>query len=191
MNLIYRNWAKAGLLFAIVIIAYIYFYRKQNIALLDKYILLNLAFLMIHQFEEYVYPGTFKDYFNNNLYNPFGFFRNKLTDKGILWVNVVLGWGINILVLVFFSENTVLVTAAIAVIFINGVMHFAPAYKTRYYNPGLVTGAVLFVSFGLYSFNKFYTLGLINLYTSILAGVIAILCSLLIPLTIYLCRAKR
>ncbi|HAX49419.1 MAG TPA: HXXEE domain-containing protein [Ignavibacteria bacterium] len=191
MNLIYRNWAKAGLLFAIVIIAYIYFYRKQNIALLDKYILLNLAFLMLHQFEEYVYPGTFKDYFNNNLYNPFGFFRNKLTDKGILWVNVVLGWGINILVLVFFNENTVMVTAAIAVIFINGVMHFALAYKTRYYNPGLVTGAVLFVSFGLYSFNKFYTLGLINLYTSILAGVIAILCSLLIPLTIYLCRAKR
>ncbi len=191
MNLVYKHWAKAGLLFALSIIAYIYLVRKQNIALLDKYILLNLAFLMLHQFEEYVYPGTFKDYFNLNLYNPFGFFRNKLTDKGIIYVNVVLGWGINIIVFLFISTNPVLVTAAIGIIFINGIMHFGMAYKTRYYNPGLVTGAVLFVSFGLYSFNKFYTLGLINLYTSILAGVIAILCSLMIPVTIYLCREKK
>ena len=145
MNLIYRNWAKAGLLFSLFIVAYVYLIHKDSIVLLDKYILLNLAFLMMHQFEEYVYPGTFKEYFNTRLYNPFGFFRNKLTDKGILWVNVIFGWGVNIFVLLLFSTNPVAVMAVIGILFINGIMHFFVTFKTRYYNPGVVTGAILFI----------------------------------------------
>ncbi len=191
VNLIYRNWAKAGLLFSLVILAYIYLIQKHEISLLDKYILLNLAFLMLHQFEEYVYPGTFKEYFNTRLYNPFGFFRNKLTDKGILWVNVVLGWGMNILVFIFLKDNPVAVMSAIAIIFINGIMHFTVTFKTRYYNPGVVTGAVFFLPLGIYSFNKLYTTNLIKITDIPFILGFALLGSLMIPITIYLCREKR
>lgn len=191
INLIYRNWAKAGLLFSLLILAYIYLIHKNRIPLLEKYILLNLSFLMLHQFEEYVYPGTFKEYFNTRIYNPFGFFRNKLTDKGVFWVNVIFGWGLNIAVYLFLRENIIAVMTAITIIFINGIMHFFVAFKTRYYNPGVVTAAIFFVPLGIYSFNKFYTAGMIKSVDILLIIVYALLGSLMIPITIYGCREKR
>ncbi|HMQ80048.1 MAG TPA: HXXEE domain-containing protein [Ignavibacteria bacterium] len=191
INLIYRNWAKAGLLFSLFILAYIYLINKHSMPLLEKYVLLNLAFLMIHQFEEYVYPGTFKEYFNTRIYNPFGFFRNKLTDKGIFWVNVILGWGLNIAVLLFFRDNPQAVMTAIGIIFINGIMHFFTAFKTRGYNPGVVTAAIFFIPLGLYSFNKFYSAGMIKTVDILLIIVYSLLGSLMIPITIYGCREKR
>lgn len=190
-DLIYKNWAKAGLLISLAILAYIYLIQKQTVALLDKYILLNLAFLMLHQFEEYVYPGTFKDYFNNRLYNPFGFFRNKLTDKAILWVNVIFGWGMNILVLVFLNTNPVAVMAVIGIVFINGIVHFFVTFKTRDYNPGVVTGAILFIPLGIYSYTKLSTVGLVKQIDIPFILLYAFLGSLMIPITIYGCREKR
>lgn len=191
MNLIYRNWAKAGLLFSLFIVAYVYLIHKDSIVLLDKYILLNLAFLMMHQFEEYVYPGTFKEYFNTRLYNPFGFFRNKLTDKGILWVNVIFGWGVNIFVLLLFSTNPVAVMAVIGILFINGIMHFFVTFKTRYYNPGVVTGAILFIPLGIYTYSKLSSESLIKQTDIPFILLYALLGSLMIPITIYACREKR
>ncbi|NOS84747.1 MAG: HXXEE domain-containing protein [Ignavibacteria bacterium] len=191
VNLIYRNWAKAGFLFSLLILAYVYLFQKSSIALLDKYILLNLSFLMLHQFEEYVYPGTFKDYFNTGLYNPLGFFRNKLTDKGIFWVNVIFGWGMNIFVFIFLSTNPLAVMTIIGILFLNGIMHFIVTFKTRYYNPGVVTGAIFFIPLGIYSFNKFYTEGLIKQIDIPFILLYVFLGSFMIPITIYACREKR
>ncbi len=191
MNLIYRNWAKAGLFFSLFILAYVFLIQKNNIVLLDKYILLNLAFLMLHQFEEYVYPGTFQDYFNTRIYNPFGFFRNKLTDKGVLWVNVIFGWGMNIFVYVFLNTNPVAVMTVIAITFINGIIHFFVTFKTRYYNPGVVTGAILFIPLGIYSYNKLFSEGLLRQIDITFILLYAALGSLMIPITIYACREKR
>lgn len=188
MNLIYQNWAKAGLIIALSIISYVYLIRKQNIALADKYILLNLAFLMLHQFEEYVYPGGFKNYFNNRIYNPFGFFKNKLTDKGIFWVNVILGWGLNIAVFIIFNGNITAMLIVITVLFINGIMHFFMAFKTRDYNPGLVTGAIFFIPLAMYIYSKLYSTGLINVTDILLIFVYAVLLNLMIPITIYVTR---
>jgi len=191
MNLIYRNWAKAGLLFAIVIIAYIYFYRKQNIALLDKYILLNLAFLMLHQFEEYVYPGGFKNYFNNRIYNPFGFFKNKISDKAVIWVNVVFGWGVYGIVAIFFHDNHTLVMIFVAVLLINGLLHFGVSFSVRDYNPGVVTGAILFLPLAIYSGIKLKESGVMTTPELVMVLPYAAGFSLLIPITIYVCRDKK
>lgn len=188
MKNIYKYWVYAGILFSVLILFYIYFIEKNKLPLAEKLILLNLAFLMIHQFEEYVYPGGFKDYFNNNIYNPFGFFRNKLTDKGIFWINVILGWGMNIIALIFLKDFPLAVLTVIAVLFINGILHFSVTFKTRYYNPGVVTGAILFLPLGIYSYVKLSPLYNITNLHILIVIISAGLLSFLIPITIFATR---
>lgn len=191
MNFLYKYWAKAGAVIAALILLYVFVIQKNHIALLDKFILLNLAFLMLHQFEEYVYPGGFKDFFNYRLYNPMGFFRNKLTDKGIIWVNVFLGWGMNILVYLFFKGNTAAVLAVITILLINGLLHFITAFSQQSYNPGVVTGAVLFIPLGFYSYYKLSAVSMLNSGLIISVIAISVFGSLIIPITIYLTRANN
>lgn len=190
MKLVYKYWVYSGAFFSMSILCYIYIIEKNKLPLADKLILLNLAFLMIHQFEEYVYPGGFKEYFNNNIYNPFGFFRNKLTDKGIFWVNVVLGWGMNIAAFIFLRDYPMAVMTVIAVLFINGLLHFYITFKTRYYNPGVVTGALLFFSLGVYAYAKLAPIYSITNLDVILIFVSAGFLNLLIPITIFATRYK-
>lgn len=191
MNFITKNWPKAGAVIAVLLILYVYAVAGSGIPLLEKYAILSLAFLMFHQFEEYVLPGGFKDYFNNNIYNPFGLIRNKLTDKAILYVNVIVGWGLAVIVIVFFNNNVIAVMAVIGIIFINGLLHFFITFKTRYYNPGVVTGAILFIPLMLYAANKLTVAGVLNVSDWLKIIPASLGGSLLIPLTIYLCREKR
>ncbi|MCC6866062.1 MAG: HXXEE domain-containing protein [Ignavibacteria bacterium] len=191
MNFVYKNWAKAGIGIAVIILIFIFFIQKNKLPLLEKFILLNIAFLMLHQAEEYVYHGGFKDYFNQKLYNPFGFLKNKLTDAGIIWVNVVLGWGMNIFVYIFLKNNPIAVMIMIVILFYNGILHFFLAFKTQEYNPGLITGAILFLPFGFYSYYKVNLNQMIS--TTDLAAILvfSIFVTLVIPVIIFLTREKR
>ncbi len=191
MNFISKYWAKAGVIVGIFLVSYIYLISGNTLPLLQKFAILSLAFLMFHQFEEYVLPGGFKKDFNNNIYNPFGFIRNKITDKAIIYINVIFGWGISVIVILFFNSNVFAVMTLIGVIFINGLLHFFVTFKTRYYNPGVVTGAILFIPLALYSANKLTVSGIINYidWLKIIAASLGF--SLIIPFTIYQCRNKR
>lgn len=191
IKFIYKYWVYAGTFFSVLIICYVYFIEKNKLPLADKIIMLNLAFLMLHQFEENVYPGGFKEYFNNNLYNPFGFFRNKLTDKGIFWINVILGWGMNIIALIFLKDFPLAVLTAVTIIFINGLLHFFVTFKTRNYNPGVVTGSILFLPLGLYAFYKLLPIYNISYIQVLIIFITAGILSLLIPITIFATREKH
>ncbi|MEO8512671.1 MAG: HXXEE domain-containing protein [Ignavibacteria bacterium] len=191
MNFITKNWPKGGVIIAVLLLLYVYTVAGNGLPLLEKYAILSLAFLMFHQFEEYVLPGGFKDYFNNNIYNPLGFIRNMITDKAILYVNLVLGWGFALLVILFFNSSVIAVMTLIGIVFLNGILHFFTAFKTRYYNPGVVTGAILFIPLMLYSANKLTVAGVLNGSDWLKIIPAAFGGSLLIPLTIYLCREKR
>lgn len=191
MRFIFRYWPIAGIIFAILILCYIYIAEKNKLPITEKLILLNLAFLMLHQFEEYVYPGGFKEYFNKNIYNPFGLFRNKLNDKGIFWINVVFGWGMNILVLLFFKTMPIAVLTVVAILFINGILHFAVTFRTQYYNPGVISGAILFLPLGLYAYYKLSPLYNFSYQHILIVFAFAGLLSFMIPITIFATRNGR
>ncbi|MBE2219288.1 MAG: HXXEE domain-containing protein [Ignavibacteria bacterium] len=191
MELVNRHWAKAGGVIAVGILVYIYLIEGSRMPLVQKFSLLSLAFLMFHQFEEYVYPGGFQYYFNTRIYNPFGFFKSKISDKAVIWVNVVLGWGIYALVAIFFHENPVIVMTFVAVLLINGVLHFGLAFSMRDYNPGVVTGAILFIPLAIYSATKLRDTGVMTMPEIIMVLPYAAGFSLLIPITIFVCREKK
>ncbi|HMT11284.1 MAG TPA: HXXEE domain-containing protein [Ignavibacteria bacterium] len=191
MELIYRHWAKLGGVIAAGILVYIYVIQGARMPLVQKFSLLSLAFLMFHQFEEYVYPDGFQQYFNTRIYNPFGFFKNKISDKAVIWVNVVFGWGVYGIVAIFFHDNHTLVMIFVAVLLINGLLHFGVSFSVRDYNPGVVTGAILFLPLAIYSGIKLKESGVMTTPELVMVLPYAAGFSLLIPITIYVCRDKK
>lgn len=191
MELIYRHWAKLGGVIAAGILVYIYVIQGARMPLVQKFSLLSLAFLMFHQFEEYVYPGGFQQYFNTRIYNPFGFFKNKISDKAVIWVNVVFGWGVYGIVAIFFHDNPTLVMIFVAVLLINGLLHFGVSFSVRDYNPGVVTGAILFLPLAIYSGIKLKESGVMTMPELVMVLPYAAGFSLLIPITIFVCRDKK
>ena len=191
MDMIVKHWAKAGGGIAVGILVYVYLIEGSRMPLVQKFSLLSLAFLMFHQFEEYVYPGGFQQYFNTRIYNPFGFFKNKISDKAVIWVNIIFGWGVFGIVAIFFHDNHTLVMIFVAVLLINGLLHFGVSFSTRYYNPGVVTGAILFIPLAIYSATKLKESGVMTMPELVMVLPYAAGFSLLIPITISLCRDKR
>ncbi len=191
MEFINRHWAKFGGAAGILLVLYVYIIAGHELPLLRKYAILNLAFLMLHQFEEYVLPGGFKEYFNNYIVDPMGFIRNKITDKAILFVNIVLGWGLSVIIILFLSNSIIAVVSIIGIFFVNGLIHFFVSFKLRGYNPGVVTGAVLFIPLTIYFMNKLITTGMFpnsNLFTIL---PLIFFGSMLIPFSVYIYREPR
>jgi hypothetical protein len=91
MNWINKNWAKLGGFMAIVIMAYT-LVSYALITHIESLLWIHVAVLQLHQFEEYVYPGTFKTFYNEHIFGKNSITRFPLNDNGIIIVNVVLAW---------------------------------------------------------------------------------------------------
>jgi len=84
------NWPKTGLLISIFLIAYLSVLVLPNNLLLYA-ILLSAPLYMIHEFDEYVFPGRFAQFMNKNIYklDP----ENGLLDvDAVFWINIIAVW---------------------------------------------------------------------------------------------------
>jgi hypothetical protein len=184
MNFIAKYWAKAGGVVAAVLIIFV-LVSKDSMDI-RSIALLNLAFLMLHQFEEYVYPGGFKSFFNSFIGGKNRLIRFPLSDTAIIAVNVFIGWGLYFLAVII--PDSILVSVTLITSFINGIVHTGALLRFRKYNPGFITGLFLFIPFSVYSAMQLSG----NLQSSDWLIIIpsAILGTALIPFTIYLFRDK-
>lgn len=185
MRFITKYWAKAGGVIAAAIIIFAVI-SKGTVLNIKSVALLNLAFLMLHQFEEYVYPGGFKSFFNSYIGGKNRVIRFQLSDTAIIVVNVVIGWGFYLLAVLF--PNFILVSITLATSFMNGVVHTGALLRFRKYNPGFITGLFLFIPFSVYSMLHLSKNMQANDWFIIIPS--AILGTALIPFTIYLFRDK-
>lgn len=102
---------------------------------------------MLHQVEEHA-GDRFRTYVNKIVFG--GVEALSVTD--VLWVNLPGVWGLNLAALYaarFIDVGWGVVAGYLMLI--NGVAHIVMAVRFRGYNPGLVTGALVFVPFGLAS----------------------------------------
>jgi hypothetical protein len=66
MKWLYENWMKATIFLAVYSFILLWLYvKEQNYALF--LIWLQTPIYWTHEFEEYVYPGGFLDFFNRNM----------------------------------------------------------------------------------------------------------------------------
>jgi len=116
----------------------------------DRYVLLIYlasAVYMIHQVEEHT-GDRFRTYVNSKVFGGV----EALTVGDVLWINLPGVWGVNLAALyaaLFAGAGYGL--AAPYLILVNGIAHLGMALRFRSYNPGLATGLLLFIPFGLAS----------------------------------------
>lgn len=121
---------------------------------LDKYqwlLLLHLPILMIHEYEEYILPGGFKEFLNSR--SPLAPKTLKedvpLSEPYIFFVNIIILWLWIILGVVFAKTIPWIGVGPILLqLLINNITHtIAFQTKQKGYNPGLITTIFLLMPY--------------------------------------------
>jgi len=141
------NWAKVGLILSLYLFIFlIIFVRKTNF--FAFLILLQTPLYMIHEAEEYIFPGGFGKFFNMDIFKLKT--ENEPMDENfIFFVNVGLVW----VILPFFGLLSLIdIQYGLWVPYFSlfaGVAHIPLAIKARkIYNPGLVVSLLLNIPVG-------------------------------------------
>ena len=161
MNFLRNHWYDIGLVLAVGVGLFLFI---SNLSGLSWLLWVSLVSLFLHQFEEYRYPGYFPGMINSVLFSSQQPDRFPLNSNISLIVNVVIGWGFYFLAAVFAEHALWLGIATILVSVGNFVGHtflFNIKGKTVY-NPGMVTGVILFLPICLYFFYYVIQQGLVS-----------------------------
>lgn len=170
MQFIRRHWYILGLVFAAMAVVCVLLVDLRTVQVI---LLLNLVALVLHQFEEYAWPGG-EPWIINEVMQPKGSHpdRYPLNQNNAFFMNVILAYPFY-LVPVLFPDLVWLGLAptlfGIGQLFMHGIANNRKL-KTLY-NPGLA--AVLFghVPVGIWYLAEVYAKGMINLWDWIFAVV--------------------
>ncbi len=148
-KLFYEYWAKAGLIAAIFILLLLFLNSKAPIGSFEWLYWLSLPLYMIHQFEEYVYPGGFKEEMNKIFLRGENT-REVLTDKMILIINIGLIWILTPVLIVLGNISIIFPVILMTLVAFNGFVHVIASIRFRRYNPGLIVSLIVNIPLGLY-----------------------------------------
>jgi hypothetical protein len=145
-----KDWAKTGLILAIFLLVFLFvFVRKADFVVFI--LLLQTPLYMLHETEEYIFPGGFGKYFNTKIFNlPT---EDEPVDENLIfYVNIFLIW---IILPVFGLLATMDYRYGLWIpyfSFFAGVAHLLLAIKAKkLYNPGMIVSLVLNIPVGLWS----------------------------------------
>jgi hypothetical protein len=141
MNFLRRHWYNVGLFVAIVSIVYLIF-AWGDMWVLQRLLFMNFIVLLLHQFEEYGFPGGEPAIMNMALQPSSTPNRYPLNQNSAMITNVVIVY-IMYLVPVFFSDVIWLGLAPMLFGMMQFMVHgiMTPKKLGQFYNPGL--GAVV------------------------------------------------
>ncbi|WP_315713647.1 MULTISPECIES: HXXEE domain-containing protein [unclassified Bradyrhizobium] len=144
LDLLSRHWVAGAVFMAAALLALVPLLAADwPLALL--LIFLHSPGYMIHQVEEHT-GDRFRSFVNNVMFGG----REALTTIDVLWVNCGAVWGIDLIALyVAWIAGPAWALVAPYLMLVNSLGHIGPALRFRGYNPGLVTGIVLFIPLGL------------------------------------------
>lgn len=141
-----KNWMYTGLVSGLFLIAILpLFGATWPAAMLAVY--LQLPIYMVHQVEEH-YGDRFRQFVNEHVAHGLP----ALTTPAVVFINVPGVWGVD-LASIYLARFVDIGLGLIAVylMLVNAVAHMVAGLVLRQYNPGLVTGVVLFLPAGLWA----------------------------------------
>ncbi|MEO5950468.1 MAG: HXXEE domain-containing protein [Candidatus Saccharimonadales bacterium] len=146
MKFLRNHWFHIGFVVAILFSTYLLSGLNQ---LSSFRILISISFvgLLLHQFEEYVLPGHFPRMINTVMFHSKTPNRYPLNPNTALIINVLLGWLLYILAIIFADHAVWLAVTSIMISIGNVVAHtflFNIKGKTLY-NPGMATALGIFL----------------------------------------------
>ena len=145
----FKHWPKAGLIAAVFIVLLLFLNSKASIGSFEWLYWLSLPLYMIHQFEEYVYPGGFKEELNKVLLNEKGS-SEILTDKAALVVNIGFIWVLTPVLIVLGALSIIFPVILMTLVAFNGFIHLVMSIRFKRYNPGLIASLIFNLPLGLY-----------------------------------------
>ena len=176
-----KEWAKVGLILSIYLFVMLFvFVRKYDFVLFI--LLLQTPLYMLHQTEEYIFPGGFGKFFNTKIFN-LATDDKPLDETFIFYVNVILIW---IALPVFGLLSTLNYSFGLWLPYFSlfaGVAHIALALKARkLYNPGLLMSLFINIPVGLWSILYIMGKGLIVNFFLNVYFVIGLAINLVLPI---------
>ena len=181
------KWYEVGGVLSLGALVFTFLEVRSNGFGVGSLLWFNFFALLIHQFEEYGYPGYFPGYLNRIVFGSYQGLSFPLNSISSWIINVILGWGVYLLAALYGSSNAVWAIPAMMISFSNILAHIAFSLKgRRLYNPGLISSLFLFtptVVAYIQVSKVFSVLERQDLYNGLLVGVIA---NALVPLLIIL-----
>jgi hypothetical protein len=144
-----HSWPRLGTIAGIIILAAMIVLAILRIVPFNVYwwAWFNLPLYMMHQFEEYVYPGKFRQAMNSILTSGKSE-EAPVTENQVFVINVVFVWGATIVFNLLGAFSLAFPLAMITMTTVNGFTHIIAAVAKRKYNPGLVFSIVLNIPYG-------------------------------------------
>jgi hypothetical protein len=145
-----KDWAKTGFILSIFLLVFLFvFVRKNDFVVFI--LLLQTPLYMLHQTEEYIFPGGFGKYFNTKIFKLET--EDKPVDENfIFFINVILIW---IALPIFGLLSTIDYRYGLWIpyfSFFAGIAHIILAIKAKkIYSPGLIISLLINIPVGLWS----------------------------------------
>ncbi|MBL0061664.1 MAG: HXXEE domain-containing protein [bacterium] len=152
-----------------------------------------LPALMLHQFEEYVFPGGFLPWFNKEVFKSDNA-SSPINAKFAFVLNVLLGWPIYGAVGYIGLEQMWFSMPAMGLLFVNAWFHIALSISSSRYSPGTFTSILIMLPLTLYTFYYFvmtWEIGFRLLFIAVSSGLIFHVLMLTIPRELAHAREKR
>jgi hypothetical protein len=108
-----------------------------------------LVLYMVHQIEEHLWPGGFRQFTHANVFHS-GNDDWPVDIPGVALINIGYVWLPVGLAALCPDTLRALGLAWVGLTLINGIIHVVTTIRLHRYNPGLVTGIVLFLPFTIY-----------------------------------------
>lgn len=164
MSFIRRNWYNIGLVVAITTTLYLAF-AWHEMTILQILLLSNFVAVLIHQFEEYRFPGGFPAIVNMAMLPSSTPNRYPLNQNSAMVTNVLGAYGFY-LIPVFFPTVIWLGLAPMLFGILQFVVHGIVAnIKLRtIYSPGLGAAALLHIPIGIYYIYYIHITGIVSVW---------------------------
>jgi len=149
LSCIAANWQKAlPYLSVLAILAWIVFFRSDPLS--ERALWLGLLIIyMLHQIEEHLWPGGFRQFTNAHVFKS-GNDNWPVDIGGVALINIGFVW-LPVSLAVLYPEALHWVGLGwIGLTLINALTHIVSTIRLRIYNPGLITSIVLFLPFTIF-----------------------------------------
>jgi hypothetical protein len=157
----HREWMRAGLVVAVFLLVYLtVLVAPSNLVLYAM--LLCAPLYMLHETEEYLFPGGFVEFANRDLYHQDSH-TGMLDEPLVYWINMGYIWlPLPICGLLAVHDLRLAAWMPYFLIF-QAVVHVGLSVAARrWYNPGLATACLLHVPFAAWSIGLLREAGVIG-----------------------------
>ena len=184
-----KEWAKVGFIVSLFLFPILIITVRPHDYILFI-LLLQTPLYMLHETEEFVFPGGFGTYFNHYIFR-LPDTSNPIDENFIFYVNIGLVW---LALPVFGLLSSIDYVYGLWIpyfVIIAGIFHIGIAMKThKFYNPGLIVSLTLNIPVGSWSVYQLIEAGVLHSYVFNIHLLIGLLVNLTLPVMGYILYKK-